>query len=162
MSSVIDRDRGMTLVEMLLALTLLSSLGAAMASWSVFALRGATEGREPIQWRAAVDRVFLQIEEDLLVGDGDQSDRAGRVEVFDGGLQLRTRRSPPDGGPVVHEYALDEARGVLLRTAGAGPGRTLLPETRGLVAELGPDGRMLDIRIESRFGSILSRSYRVP
>jgi len=111
-------SRGLTLVEMLVCLALLSCLMLAVVSWTQAAARSGADLAGPQAWRSAAERVLELIHGDLMSGDWppDNDSRTKfqpRVTVENGELMIRTR----DGGPVLHRYTFDRSRNVLSRKA---------------------------------------------
>lgn len=99
--------RGMTMVELLLALALLSGLALACVSWTAAASRSlATEGGRA-SWRAAAERSLNLVDEAFAVEDtslrtgGGRGDRGRRVEIGDGSIAVRTRAAVPGDRPAV-------------------------------------------------------------
>jgi prepilin-type N-terminal cleavage/methylation domain-containing protein len=89
--------RGMTMVELLLALALLSGLALACVSWTAAASRSlATEGGRA-SWRAAAERSLNLVDEAFAVEDvrlrtgGGRRARGPRVEIGNGRLTVGTR-----------------------------------------------------------------------
>ena len=135
---MIDR-RAMTLVELLVAIALLTAVVAATASWLQITSRTATVAAASTRFEAAADAVFRLIEEDIAVGDFDKPPRRQRrvprnprdsrndkVATADGVLQIQTRSVR---GPVVHRYVVsqyDHQLYVTERTPGGASSRRLL------------------------------------
>lgn len=61
--------RGLTLVEMLMALLLLTGIVTAVASWTSVAGRLGYSAVEPMRTRSVAEAVFARIQEDLVCGD---------------------------------------------------------------------------------------------
>lgn len=97
---------GMTMVELLLALALLSGLALACVSWTTTASRAlATEGGRA-SWRAAAERSLDLVDEAFAVEDarlstGGQSGRGPRVETGDGWITVGTRATVPGDEPAI-------------------------------------------------------------
>lgn len=99
--------RGMTMVELLLALALLSGLALACVSWTTAASRAlATEGGR-VSWRVAAERSLDLIDEAFAVEDvslrtgGGRGDHGRRVEISDGSIIVRTRAAVSGDPPAV-------------------------------------------------------------
>lgn len=105
------RSRGLTLVEMLLALVLLGAVTAAAASWTALAARTSVQHAAPNAWSSAAEATLRLIHDDIACGDlapDDKDDRhpAPHVTLVDGVLTIRTR-SAEDKGAAVHAYRHD-------------------------------------------------------
>ena len=111
-------NRGMTLVEVLVSLALLSALSLASLGWTQMT-RDLARSVEPIAWNAAADRVMQQISNDLTTGDFSPSDeeelptapttvtatQKRRVSVESGSLlRIRTRSRSESSGEVTREF----------------------------------------------------------
>jgi hypothetical protein len=165
----------MTLLEILLALVMLSALVIASAGLVHLAASAAnaTAGGEP--WRAAADAALDAVARDIAAGDFDITPDPHRVEAHDGWLKVVTRglgdgaESP--GGPVVHEYRLDAAAGVLWRDEGPispGPGqspgraersRLVLGQVGGWSAQLNSETGILRVSVAGPHGRNLERRF---
>ncbi|MCH8151425.1 MAG: hypothetical protein IH830_03515 [Planctomycetes bacterium] len=100
--------RGLTMIELLLAVSLLTPITLAIAAWTQVAARASASAAEPMRWRAAAEAALQLIHDDLVTGDfsgdfssgfsgaqiGGRSDQKPRVEVVDGMLRIRTRATP--------------------------------------------------------------------
>jgi len=97
-------NRGMTMVELLLALALLSGLMLACVSWTTAASRAlATEGGRA-SWRAAAERAVELVDETLAVEDAGlraRGDRGPRVALGDMSIDVRTRAAVMADRPAV-------------------------------------------------------------
>jgi prepilin-type N-terminal cleavage/methylation domain-containing protein len=96
--------RGMTLVELLVALAILAALSVAVSSWTVAAVRTSASVSRNLNWERAATAALDAIISDLITGDF--SIDAARVDVHDNRLIINTR----DTGPVEHEYTIDDFR----------------------------------------------------
>lgn len=105
------RRPGMTLIETLASLALLSGLVLASSSWTITALQSERERTANAQWETACEAWLRQLEMDLAVLDRSTDARPQRVRVDDRRLILRTRR--PELGPVEVEYTLDPQAGTV-------------------------------------------------
>lgn len=111
------RQQGMTLVEVLVSLGLLSTLMLAVVSWTQVSGRELASAVEPARWERAAVAVLQSIQDDLLIGDFQgNSDEILRVRVEQGQLLISTRRGSYPGGPLLREYAIDRVAGVLIVT----------------------------------------------
>jgi hypothetical protein len=107
----------MTLLEVLLALTLLSALAIASAGLVGLAAGTMAESYGQERWRAAADAALDGVERDAMAGDFDPATDPGRVTVAQGLLAIVTRGTAHDdaSGPSAHVYRFDADRGELWR-----------------------------------------------
>ena len=111
--------RGVTMVELLVALVLLTVVMVATATWTRIATTGTRDHLDPMTETAACDAVRRLIETDLLTGDFE-TDRAQnrrsqnrrsppRVVVENDRLSITTRSPAGESpaGPVVRIYEWD-------------------------------------------------------
>ncbi len=111
------RQQGMTLVEVLVSLGLLSVLMLAVVSWTQVSGRELASAVEPARWERAAAAVLQSIQDDLLIGDFQgKDDETPRVRIDAGQLVIPTRRGSYPGGPLLREYAMDRAAGTLIVT----------------------------------------------
>jgi prepilin-type N-terminal cleavage/methylation domain-containing protein len=97
------RHRGMTMIELILSLSLLSGLMVISASWMRTAVRDVPAHAQPVREQACINAVFDQITRDCRTGDfTTQNDNQPRVVTSNDSLQIRTRS--PGLGPVLHIY----------------------------------------------------------
>lgn len=153
--------RGLTLIETLLSVALLSALVIAAGSWLRLAGHAASELALEAKWRSAAAAALQLIADDLESGNPGESDR---VECESDLLAIRTR----DGGPVQSEYAL--GRGTLTRRlipmreatgSGATPARLLVGDATEFeaVIEEAEFEDILRVRIASTHGDIAERRF---
>jgi len=160
--SVPDAERGLTLVELLLALGLLSGLSAVIASWSVTTLRGTRQLEEPARWRTAARSGLRHIQEALLVADEDGDDTALRARFEDGVLSILSRSSLSPGRTAIHAYRRDASRSKWLLAVEGGAERILLLNVKSFDVELDESMRTLFVRLESGKGGAVERRFRIP
>ena len=164
--------RGMTLLELTLALSLLGALAIVCLSWVQFAGRSSLQVAEPLRWRLAADAFLASIEDDLLTGDFDSSldevrDPENRRVRSDGGaLAIRTRARDGLRGPVLHRYELEDRERLVrsvehvARSNRPRPEpRTLLTDVARFVVTIGEERDVLDVQLISRRGVRLSRRF---
>lgn len=96
--------RGMTLIELLAALSILTAVSVAASSWTVAAARTSASVSRQLNWERAANAALDAIIGDLIAGDFSTDDIG--VETNDDRLIIRTR----DSGPVEHEYLVDDGR----------------------------------------------------
>ncbi len=109
-------QRGMTLIEMLVSLSLLAVLVTVAVSWMTSTLSRQGKDLEQSRWDRAAYMVLDQIGRDLSqVEMIDESRRRGnpRVWIDDEVLSIRTTDR---GEPVTQQYVFDPAEGVVLRS----------------------------------------------
>ncbi len=159
--------RGLTIVEMLVALGLLSALMLSLAAWTRVAGGMSAGSVEAVRWRQAAETVFVLVHDDLAAGDLTEEDR---VEVKDGVLEISTRPTSVgdfrERGPVRHRYVRDAFCGRLDRE-----GRTdreerrtrpLIDDVSKWVCEIDEEHSILRVTITSVTGTTLTRSYPLP
>jgi hypothetical protein len=175
-------EAGMTLIEVLLAITLLTAILLAALSWTrtsgVLVARTSGSAR----WEAAAESVFQLIDTDLRTGDfltepGDLQPFP-QVRVEGDRLFVQTRSRRPGGGGVIREYAVLPREDLLQVTERPLRRSTQVPTTRALLGEVrrlelvepempaGEDGdtrgKPLTVRLESENGIIRERRFRLP
>jgi len=153
--------RGLTMIETLLALALLTTIVSAGASWIGLAAR-LSVAADPARRQALVEIVLQRLHEDLLTGDfagrrptensGEPHRELLRVRAGHAGLEIDLRRG------ATCTYRLE-------RNGGGGDGSTLVrmqrdsdgaSETRSLISRVADfhcaidaKGRTLEVTIES-------------
>ncbi len=161
--------RGLTMIELLLAMSLLGVIALAVASWTHVATGAAAGVSQPRRWLAAAEAV-LQLIHDDVAGSAGSSGRESReppVRAADGALEIRTRSTAPGGllGPVMSRYSHEPASGrlILLQRTPDGRDSTRLLLDRVEEWEVGIDKekRTLIVRIASQERQA-SRSYDLP
>ena len=165
--------RGLTMVELLVAVGLLSALMLAIASWTQVIARAGTSAR-PARWELAAKSVLQLIHDDLAGGGSPDKpprrrNEPPRVEIVDGRLQIRTRSVLPDAlvGPVVHRYVLrpssDELHLAQENGAGKRHTRLLLDRVNKWHCAIDTERQILSVTITSSVdGKVVTRSYLVP
>ncbi len=170
--------RALTMIEVLVALGLLSALVLTLTSWIQTTARAGTLA-EPVRWRVAAEAVLQLIHDDLKTGDflteqQRRRNRQPRVMVENGSLRIDTRASSSGGGaipgggggPTVHHYALDAFTGELTRTNGPKLGRKttrlLLGKVDAWLCAQDEQRTMLTVIITSDAGQSIQRSYLLP
>ena len=169
--------RGLTILELLLALALLSALCSLLTSWLVTVSKLSAEHGPRLEWQSAALRILDTIEDDLVCGDFETVDRrrpeTPRIEVVEPSrLRIVTRststQTPGSPGPAIHEYRFDRASGTLFLSisSSAQPGsiedRPLTTEVADWIVELDEEERVLVVTIASRHGAELSRRFTWP
>ena len=164
--------RGLTMIEVLVALGLLSALVLTLTSWIQTTARAGTLA-EPMRWRVATEAVLQLIHDDLMTGDflseqPRRRRRQPRVIVEDGSLRIRTRavQGGDEIGPTVHRYELDALTRELGRSnepkRGRHTTRLLLDDVRNWSCRIDEERTMLIVSITSDTGQSIQRSYLRP
>ena len=107
--------RGLTMLELLVAVSLLAMLMLGVASWIQVTARAGAAGSEPGRWRGAAQAVLQLIHDDLVTGDLGAAGREKPVEIVDRVLVVRTRVRVSDDavGPIAHRYKFDTSSNTL-------------------------------------------------
>jgi prepilin-type N-terminal cleavage/methylation domain-containing protein len=158
--------RGLTLLEVILSLSLLSMLCMVAAGWS--SLAAAVTARDDPGPDHAVRSVLARIHDDLVAGDWPAvraSRRARpRVIVDPGRLSVATRA--PGLGPIRREYVFDPVTGELHRrdtdAAGREVARRLLDQVHEFACRLDVEDGTLTVSIRVDRSPPRTRRYRVP
>ena len=164
--------RGLTMIEVLVALGLLSALVLTLTSWIATTARAGALA-EPMRWRVAAEAVLQLIHDDLTTGDflSEQQRRRSRhprVMVENSSLRIDTRASSSGGGggPTIHRYELDTRTSELGRTnepkGGRHTTRLLLDDVRNWNCRIDEERTMLTVSITSDAGQSIQRSYPLP
>ena len=158
--------RGLTMVELLLALSLLSVIMLAVASWTQVTANAAASMAGPVRWRAASEAVFQLIHDDLV--SGDFGGGAPRVDVVDGVFRVTTRATGFSDlvGAVTHRYRhRADSRELLLEervSDGRRRTRVLLDDVSEWRCEIDPEERLLTVMLASGDDLEATRSYPLP
>lgn len=106
--------RGLTLIEMLVALSLMAVLVIVSVSWMSHIMSRMKLDEERARWDLAAQRTLDQITHDLVNMDMviDSQHRTARVRVEGGALIIRTVQ---DGVGVEVRYVFDDSIGALIR-----------------------------------------------
>ncbi|MBK7406245.1 MAG: hypothetical protein IPJ41_16975 [Phycisphaerales bacterium] len=163
--------RAMTMVELLLALALLSGLTIACVGWTTAMTRAAAMGDGA--WGVGAERTLSLVDEVLRTEDtGLAEGRDRRVEIGAGSILLRGRRVVADaaGRPVVSCALRLETRDGGLRAHWL-DGSGMVAESRPLLdgveafearKEDLEDGRvLLTLRLVARSGAPVERRWRL-
>jgi prepilin-type N-terminal cleavage/methylation domain-containing protein len=165
--------RGLTMIELLVALSLLSIVMVAVATWTQVTARAAQSAAGPMRWRAAAETLLTLIHDDLVSGDLGDARRPGgrgqaRVEAIDGTLRIETRAVGPDRlcGPVAHRYVLDAISGELRLERripqGTRTSHLLLDSVREWQGAIDQEEVLLSVSITAKDGTTVARSYLLP
>jgi prepilin-type N-terminal cleavage/methylation domain-containing protein len=157
------RRRGLTMVEMLMALLLLSAIVMANASWTSIAGRLGAHADWAAQ--AVIEQVFARIHDDLVTGDfgpphphshSREKDRF-RVRVQDGTLEIDTRAGHTS------IYRFDPLAHVLERVTRGGqalPPRRLMGDIDSFACSIDDEKRPLVVTLEVRTPAAASYTRR--
>ncbi len=171
------KRRGMTILELLLALALLGALCSLLTSWLVTVSRLSAEHGPRLEWRSAAMRVLDGIGDDLACGDFEAAARNAkakpRVEVLEPArLRIRTRstltQSPDNAGSGIHEYRFDRTAETLAvtitstRRLTSETDRQLLGSVADWRIQLDEQQHILTVMLVSRHGDTLSRRFTWP
>ena len=160
--------RGLTMVELLLALSLLAVLMVAVASWTRIAAQASAKAAQPTRWRTAAERTLELIQADLLIGDFEDDPRTPRIEVASGQLKIRTRQVSADGfgGSVTHRYVFNtpdhELRLEERASGGRQHSRLLLNDVSDWQCMIEEEEQILSVTITARDGREHARRYALP
>lgn len=160
--------RGLTLLEMLLSLAMLSVVMTTAFGWSTLTARVGVTLLEPAKAEVEGSSVLRLIADDLLCRDlGDARGRGPAVELQGGDLIIRTRNSinPDSSGVVEHRYRRAAYRSILEveeRVAGQGVDvRVLLLHVKRFDVEIDRESGVLDVTIENG-GQQMQQRYELP
>ncbi len=146
-------QRGLTMVELLVSLALLSIVTAAGVGWlQTTAARGMVEA-DDVRWRAAAEKAIQRIAESIAISDFDPNERQPQVVVDDGVLRIRGREAGV--GRVTFAFAMDASTNRLERSSDQTNARPLLGDVDRWDVELtideaDPDRQWLDITLRRR------------
>ncbi len=164
--------RGLTMIEVLVALGLLSALVLTLTSWIQITARAGALA-EPMRWRIAAEAVLQLIHDELMTGDflteqQRRKSRQPRVMAENGSLRIRTRavQGGDETGPTVHRYELEVLTSKLGRTnepkRGRHTTRLLLDDVGSWNCRIDEESTMLTVIITSDAGQSIQRSYLLP
>ncbi len=148
-------SRGLTMIEMLMALALLAALVSGGAAWLSSTIR-ASERLGALRGASAIDSVFTRIQEDLVVGDFEPrvvtGQRLPRVRAVDGSLEIDLRAG------VTHTYRLASEPGQRTlvreeRARGSTSVRRLLADVLDFSCVIDDDERWLDVTLKTLVAS---------
>lgn len=154
--------RGMTLLEMLFALALLSGIVIGATAWGRATAARLDAERARQAWTACASALLRSIETDVAVADldpiGDRARGIERVATDEATLTIRTRER--HRGVVVRAYAFDPDAGtVSVRTTAAGAvvaADTALGDVR--MVTFGIHDQHLEVNLRHEDGTTLATS----
>jgi len=150
--------RGLTLIELVLSLGILSLLASLCVSWMMASVDTSSARAGETRWLTAAGLTLDQIERDVQTGDwAPTRERRAvpKVGVEDGSLVIRTRSK---GLRSTIRYRAEG--GMLAREVPEGPARVLGDVTR-FVPELNDDATLF-VEVSSNSGESVSRWIRIP
>jgi prepilin-type N-terminal cleavage/methylation domain-containing protein len=152
--------RGMTMLEVLLALTLLSTVSVAVATWLEISGRMSRDVDGQVAWERSAAAALRQIESDLLVGDLRQREDEPRVEVIPRGVRIRTRATGI--GSVTREYVLEPEESRLVRrdASSRSEERLLLVGVEAIACGWDEAEEILSVELVSDRGRTMGRRCR--
>lgn len=165
--------RGMTILELLLALVLLSGLTIACVSWTTGSARALHQQGGDARWRAGAENA-LQLIDDALRTEplpGDRRER-WRIATTPDALQIRTRAVAGAGTGEVTACGMmrirlhDEKLQLVYLDTDERPiaARPLLGATKSILSDTTPtedNDYELTVRLRSTRGGVLERSWRI-
>lgn len=171
--------RGLTLIELLAALTMLAALVSTTAAWLVAASRGTSDLRRRLLIDSAISAALERIGEDIVVGDftaastrPTSASPGAPARITIGGtnevtIVTRGREGESAGRPVIHTYRLDPVSSELRREASVPHGRSLdrrilCGGLRSFEVEMDEPPRVLRLRIVTTDGQVTDQSWRIP
>ena len=158
---------GLTIIELLASLALLSLVMVTAVEWTRFAGRVGSDLAEPTDWERSARRALELIAEDLRCAATPRR-RGERVEIDASVLVIHTRQAyGTRRGPVEHRYRHDSIDGVLEvdeRTAwGGSTRRSLLDAVSAWSCAIeGDDDAELVVTLRGPADVEIERRYRVP
>jgi len=163
--------RGLTMVETLVSLGILSALLLVVAAWTRVASQAGGAAAATGHWEFAATAVLDLIHLDLASGDTvpartRRRDAEELVTVEDDALRIRTRSTGTGDarGPAIHSYVLRS--GLLQREQRAFDGshqqRPLLEKVSAWICEIDEEQRLLSIAITTHDGTLVRRIFEVP
>ena len=144
--------RGLTLLELLLAVALLAGAAAAIVPLTRTALGSMQDIDRDLAWQRSADMTLAEIDRLLLRRDRDPS-RADAVSTTDDQLQVRLAT-----GATVTIKSEDDR---LLSGRASDPERLLLAETESASFELDEETKLLTVRLESNGRLVALRTWEV-
>lgn len=161
------KRRALTMIELLLALGLLSMVIAAVTSWTQSMARATATLAEPARWHTAAEAVLDLFHDDMMSGDFERKKSRyepgkPRVETSSNQLEINTR----SGGVSHHSYRRDPIRRQLLLVqtdhAGRQQTRLLLDQVGGWECMIDQIKEILTVSIQSIGGQTVTRSFALP
>jgi prepilin-type N-terminal cleavage/methylation domain-containing protein len=166
-------ESGMTLLELVLAVALLSSIVTAGGWWMRVATQRATQTHAVLQRESATNSLLEAIGRDFESGDlATDAEKLPKCRVAHGALTVLTRSVTSDIGAVVREYSLRPQSGDVVSLErpvddsverGAAPSaHIVLGHVRRFDAAIDARSRTLAIELESTDGTLSTRRWKLP
>jgi hypothetical protein len=157
--------RALTMIELLLALGLLSMLMAGLGWWVQSAARSSVSFGAPARWQVGAESTLQLIHDDIACGDFSIQDKdreaPSRVVLVDGALLIETRNE----GEAIHRYSIDPSRDRITLNINAHnheQDRVLLERVEGFEPTFDAESGTLTITIVSIDGDSAKRRYLLP
>ncbi|MEW6741427.1 MAG: prepilin-type N-terminal cleavage/methylation domain-containing protein [Planctomycetota bacterium] len=155
------RTRGLTLIELLLALSLLSAILLATFSWTEITGRALADGGRKARWERAAIALLQVIHDDLACGDFLEEEREAsptkeRISVGEGTLRVVTRTG---GLPIERQYSFVKRDAAVTVEEPGSRARALLGEVASFEVTIDEDASVIDINITSLSGLVRHRRY---
>lgn len=150
--------RGMTLIEVILALALLSVLTIGATSWIVGTARSSTTVGSRATWETAAQATFRLIRDDLASSDQFEVAPSERVSVAGDRLIIHTRDA---GGVATHQYELANAE-LCVRGLNGARVTVLLDRVSVFESSIDPELRILSVLIRHEDGHELRVQEMIP
>ena len=144
--------RGLTLLELLLAVALLAGAAAAIVPLTRTALGSMQDIDRDLAWQRSADMTLAEIDRLLLRRDRDPS-RADSVTKTDDRLHVRLAT----GATVTIRFEDDR----LLSRHTTDPERLLLAEIENATFELDEESKLLTVRLESNGRLVALRTWEL-
>jgi prepilin-type N-terminal cleavage/methylation domain-containing protein len=159
--------RGLTLLEVLLALALLASLVVGLSSWTTLAARFAAGTEHALQQESAAEALLRLVHDELMVGDfvGERDDERPRaaVDASDGALVVRSRAG---GGEVQRRFAFNETTSsITLHTEPPQQGereQVVLTDVADASWSIDQEARTLTVALTMSGGDVYKRRVALP
>lgn len=161
--------RGLTMVELLLALILLSAVMTGAATWMQLAARSAASSAQSCRAANTAQAAMRLVQLDLTQGDfqlaGHAESSPPRVQCELHNLKIKTRALA--GGPATHEFRFDEGNGELTliehvpSTSHAREPRVLLRHVQAFDCRLESDVRELSVSLLVKDTQAVSLKWRL-
>lgn len=162
-------SRAMTLVELLVALGLLSVVALGASSWIATTAQAQRTVGERVRFETAAQAVLERIYEDAMSGDVQPDEERERVVIENESLVIQTRLV---GGQTTRTYSYnerDETVTVQITSAQRTRMRSLLGDVASFECAIessdhsdNGNDRVLTVTITSRSGRQLRREIRLP
>ena len=173
-------NRGLTLIELLVALALLSSVALAAVAWTQTALRTGAASAERLRWETSALAHFALVADALACGDSPADEQPRVVAEGTATVAIRRRETSRPGQYQWHVMTFDPRSATVRLTQrvsaaqdisfaepsypaqSEAPARILIRHVGGCSWTLDTSRRILTIRLESTAGHTMTRSFRCP